>query len=160
MLPLRAWGIQKFFFTWFCCVACLGVCFCHLISAIEMRIGEGTPGDGSWKCPVYPQSCVSDRFLPPRGRWGCFSSVSAGKNPFHHVTPIPLCRQWWFSQHRCWWGLVLLHFPCLPGGVTQPHKGRKKPLYLFPSSRKNAFLMWVEGEWVVLLGWLGNTAFM
>lgn len=26
--------------------------------------------------------------------------------------------------------------------------------------QENALLMWVEAEWVVLRGWLGNTAFM
>lgn len=51
-------------------------------------------------------------------------------------------------------------FPACLEVLHRAHKGSKNPFYLFPLSRKNALLMWVEGEWVVLLGWLGNTAFM
>lgn len=149
------------FFTWFCCVVCLGVCFCHLISAIGMQI-EATPGDRSWKCPTYPQSCVSERFLLLLGRWGFFSNVTAGKNslsPCHFnstlqrvvVQSVPLL------MRSCPTPFSLLALRCYTGPTRA---GKSPPLYLFPFRRKNTFLIWVEGEWVVLPGWLGNTAFM
>lgn len=96
-----------------------------------MQIGEATPGAGSQKCPTYPQSCVSGRFLPPPGSWGFFSNVTAGKNPFHRVTSIPPCRQWGSASSDADGRVVLLHFPCLPGGVTQDPPGQEKALLSF-----------------------------
>lgn len=51
---------------------------------------------------------------------------------------------------------------CPPARLGVPHRARgtKTSFWLLAFSRKNAVLMWVEGGWVVLLGCLGNTAFM
>lgn len=45
-------------------------------------------------------------------------------------------------------------------GVRRRARSRKMSFWLLAFSRKNAVPMWVEGGWVVLLGCLGNTAFM
>lgn len=49
---------------------------------------------------------------------------------------------------------------CLPGGVTQSPQQEKLLVSSSFQQGKTAIVVWVEGRWVVLLGRLGNTAFM
>lgn len=68
----------------------------------------------------------------------------------------------WFPQQSCRCGScrgpTLFPSTCLE--VLDRANGRKWSSCYLPFGRKNAALMWMEGKWVVLLGWLGNTAFI